>query len=221
LLLKLGVVAILGGIVVVLLLRGVDVRGVIANLIATTREVGPWAFFGGMALLPAVGFPVMAFALTAGPAFGPRLGLPAVLLASAGAIIVNILLTYWLARYAFRPVLKRWLARLGYSIPVVEREDQTELTILVRITPGPPFFVQSYLLGLAEIPFRTYLLPSFIFPMVNISGVIIFGDALAEGKLRWAVLGLSLIVAAGLVVQVLRRHYAKRKKSAVVPHGTE
>jgi len=221
LLLKLGAVAILGGIVVVLLLRGVDVRGFIASLMAATREMGPWAFFGGMALLPAVGFPVMAFALTAGPAFAPQLGLPGVLLASAGAIIVNILLTYWLARYAFRPVLKRWLSRLGYSIPVVEKEDQMELTILVRITPGPPFFVQSYLLGLAQIPFRTYILPSFIFPMVNISGVVIFGDALAQGKLKWALLGLSLVVAAGLAVQVLRRHYAKRKKSAVDSHGTE
>lgn len=221
LLLKLGVVAILAAIVVALLLRGVDVRALIASLLAATREMGPWAFFGGMALLPAVGFPVMAFALTAGPAFGPQLGLPGVLLASAGAVIVNILLTYWLARYAIRPVLMRWLARLGYSIPVVEKEDQTELTILVRITPGPPFFVQSYLLGLAQIPFRTYLLPSFIFPMVNISGVIIFGDALAQGKLKWAVLGLSLVVAAALVVHVLRRHYAKRKKAALLPHGAE
>ncbi|MBL9208640.1 MAG: VTT domain-containing protein [Opitutaceae bacterium] len=210
-LLKLGALLLVAVVVAVLVLRGLDVKGLVTRLMAVIGEMGPVAFFAAMALLPAVGFPLMAFCLTAGPAFGAQMGLGGILLASAAAILINVLLTYWLARVALRPLMEKLVARLGYRIPVVEKADQLELTILVRITPGPPFFVQSYLLGLAEIPFRTYILPSFFIPLFNITGVIIFGDALAQGKGKWAALGIGLVVAGGLAVHMLRRHFAKRK----------
>jgi len=213
LLLKLGAVALAGLVLVVLLLRGVDVKGIGHQVMETVRSAGPWAFFGAMALLPAIGFPLSVFGLTAGPAFGTQLGLTGLLACVAGAILINVLLAYWLARYAFRPLLERWLARLGYRIPVVDPADQLEVTILVRITPGPPFFVQSYLLGLAQIPFRKYILPSFLFPMVNVTGLVMFGDAVAQGRAMWAVFGISLLIAAGLAVHVVRKHYHKRKQA--------
>lgn len=214
LLLKLGLVAVVAGGLGILLLRGVDLKGLIQEAMVHVRAAGPWVFFAGFALLPAVGFPFMAFCLAAGPAFGEEIGLPGILAGSAVAILINVTLTYWLARYALRPLLARWLGRLGYRIPVVDEADQIEVTILVRITPGPPFFVQSYLLGLAQIPFRKYILPSFVFPMVNATGIVMFGDALAQGNARWAVIGISLLIAVGLGVHVLRRHYAKRKCEA-------
>ncbi len=210
LLIKLGLLTVVGIVVVVLLLRGVDLRGALHRTMEHVRAAGPWAFFTAMALLPAVGFPLMAFCFTAGPAFGSQLGLGGILACSAAAILVNILLTYWLARYALRPMLERWLFRLGYKIPVVEA-DQLEVTMLVRITPGPPFFVQSYLLGLARIPFRTYILPSFFVPMFNVTGVVMFGEAIAQGNAKWAVVGVSLLIAAGIGVHMLRKHYMKRK----------
>lgn len=196
----------------VLMIRGFDIKSMIVNIMDTIRLLGPLAFFTAMALLPAAGFPLMAFALTAGPAFGAQLGLGGVLLGSAAAITVNVVLTYWLARRALRPLLAWALGRLGYAIPAVPASEQLEVTLLVRITPGPPFFVQSYLLGLAEIPFRTYLVPSLLFPMINLSGVVIFGDALMHGKAKIAVLGISLVVAALLGVHLLRRHLRLRRQ---------
>ena len=196
----------------VLMIRGFDIKSMIVNIMDTIRLLGPLAFFTAMALLPTAGFPLMAFALTAGPAFGAQLGLGGVLLGSAAAITVNVVLTYWLARRALRPLLAWALGRLGYAIPAVPASEQLEVTLLVRITPGPPFFVQSYLLGLAEIPFRTYLVPSLLFPMINLSGVVIFGDALMHGKAKIAVLGISLVVAALLGVHLLRRHLRLRRQ---------
>jgi uncharacterized membrane protein YdjX (TVP38/TMEM64 family) len=198
--------------VAVLVMRGIDIKSMIVNVMDTIRLLGPLAFFTAMALLPAAGFPLMAFALTAGPAFGAQLGLSGVLLGSAAAITVNVVLTYWLARRALRPLLAWALGRLGYEIPAVPASEQLEVTLLVRITPGPPFFVQSYLLGLAEIPFRTYLVPSLLFPMINLSGVVMFGDALMHGKAQIAVLGISLVVAALLGVHLLRRHLRLRRQ---------
>ena len=59
--------------------QGYDVREGIEWVLAQVRALGPVAFFSLMALLPAVGAPVSVFTLTAGPVFGPTLGLPLVL----------------------------------------------------------------------------------------------------------------------------------------------
>jgi uncharacterized membrane protein YdjX (TVP38/TMEM64 family) len=211
LLLLLGAILVAGGGGIAALAAGLDVRALAGEFMAVVREAGPLVFFTAMALLPAAGFPLMAFCLAAGPAFVPSLGLGGVLLACAAAILANILLTYWLARYALRPLLSAVVRRLGYRIPEVDASDHWDLALLVRITPGPPFFVQSYLLGLAGIPFRIYLLPSFVMPMINTSGVVIFGDAIAHGKAKWAVVGISLVVAGMLAVHLLRRHYRGRR----------
>jgi hypothetical protein len=94
------------------------------------------------------------FALSAGPLFGEKLGTPAILLLGLAAITFNLIVAYWLARRWLRPPLARLVARLGYTLPAVERGDATDLIVLLRVTPGPPFFVQNYLLGLAEVPLR-------------------------------------------------------------------
>src|SRR3954462_12229290 len=77
-LLKLAIAAVVLGTVAVLALRGLDFRGLTQAFMDEIRVRGPWVFFAAMALLPAVGFPVMAFGLTAGPAFSERLGMPTV-----------------------------------------------------------------------------------------------------------------------------------------------
>ena len=85
--------------------------------------------------------------------FGERLGMgEGVGASSLAAVTVNLLLTYWLARRALRPWLARLLPRLGYALPQVAAADMTDLIVILRVTPGPPFFVQNYLLGLADRP---------------------------------------------------------------------
>src|SRR5450631_917685 len=84
-------------------MRAVD--GVIAGL----RDAGPAIFFVAMALLPAVGFPMLAFTLAAGPVFGPVLGPGWVIGWSLAAVVANLLLTYWLTNRALRPFVVRLL----------------------------------------------------------------------------------------------------------------
>ncbi len=216
LLIKLAAVAFVLLAGAVLVLRGLDVRALFDDTLRLMREVGPWAFFAAMAVLPAAGFPLSPFWLSAGPVFGPELGLPLVIALAGTSLLVNLALTYWLARYAFRPVLVWLVRKLGYELPQVAVADQVEVTVLLRVTPGSPYFIQGYLLGLAEIPFKTYLLISWIISMVYGVAFIFFGDSLAQGRGKLALLAFGAVVALAVGFRFLRKRMLKRKAPTLV-----
>jgi len=210
LLVMLGVLAAIAAVAGYFILRGVDLRGLFHVAMGHVRSAGPLVFFAAMGVFPALGAPISVFILTAGPAFGPQLGLGGVLAACAVSNLLSISIGYWLARRWLRPWLQKFVARSGHKVPQVPREAQSEVTLLLRITPGPPFFLQNFLLGLAEIPFPRYLAISWTVIMLTTTGLVIFGGAFVNGKGGEAVLGISLFVAALLIIHILRRHYAKR-----------
>jgi uncharacterized membrane protein YdjX (TVP38/TMEM64 family) len=212
LLLALGALIVLAVAIGCFLLRGVDLRGLFDEAMEHVRAAGPLVFFVAMGVLPAVGAPILAFILTAGPVFGPQLGLGGVLAACAVSHLLSLSIGYWLARRWLRPWLQKFVARSGHKVPQVVPEDQFEVTLLLRITPGPPFFLQNFLLGLAEIPFLRYVAISWPVIMLNTAGLVIFGAKLESGEGREALLGVSLFVAALLIIHILRRHYAKRNR---------
>jgi uncharacterized membrane protein YdjX (TVP38/TMEM64 family) len=214
LLIKLAAALAVVGIAALLVLRGLDLRALLEETLALIRELGPWAFFGGMAVLPAFGFPLSPFWLGAAPVFAAELGLPLVILLAGAGLFVNLVLTYWLARYALRPPLAWLVRRLGYELPEVSADNHVTVSVLVRVTPGPPFFMQSYLLGLAEIPFRIYLLVSWPIAMAMGIGVIFFGDSLAHGKGKLALLALAGLVALAVGFKLLRLRMMKAKREA-------
>ena len=210
LLLKLAFAAVLAAVAGCFMLRGIDLRALFNGTMGRISAAGPLAFFTAMALLPAVGAPFLAFTLTVGPAFRAQLGLGGVLAACATSLFINITLTYWLARCWLRPWLEKFITRRGYKVPQVSRADQFEMTLLLRITPGPPFFLQNYLLGLARIPFPLYAAVSEAVLMLHTTALVVFSDALAHGRGPEAIMGVSLLVAVLLAVHIARRHYAKR-----------
>ena len=210
LLLKLiaGLVVVL--VVAVLAARGLDLKALLAQSLELIRGAGPVAFFTAMAVLPALGAPQMAFALTAGPVFGPTLGLGPVIGLALFALTVNMALSYFLARRALRPLLEALFKRLGYPLPRAAPGDEFDLIVLLRVTPGVPFPVQNYLLGLAEVPFGQYLLVSFLIQGPLNAAFILFGDALLHGKGKVALIALSLILALMAATQLVRKHYGKK-----------
>ncbi len=210
LLVKLGLVTGVAVAVGVLLLRGVDVRGLIDQVFALVREAGPWAFFGSMAVLPACGFPISPYYLTAGEAFAGQMTMPGVLAAALLANSVQFALSFWLAHRALRPLVEWLLAQAKYRVPQVKPENETTVAVLVRVTPGPPLCMQSYLLGLSGVRFRTYMWVSVAVQGLMGSAFIVFGKALMSGKGGLALLGLMVLVFAIAVVQLVRKRFAKR-----------
>jgi uncharacterized membrane protein YdjX (TVP38/TMEM64 family) len=183
----------------------------VTHAIDLLRAAGPWTFFSAMAVLPALGCPLLAFHLTAASAFAPQMGMGGVIAAAGVAIAVNIALTYWLACYGLRPWLEQLIARTPYKIPQLDAADHAEITVVLRVTPGPPFFLQGYLLGLAGVRFSTYMWISWVIAMAYATGFIIFGDAILHGKAGAAIGGLGAIVAVALIFHILRRHYGKKR----------
>jgi uncharacterized membrane protein YdjX (TVP38/TMEM64 family) len=186
----------------------------ISKGVAEITALGPWAFFLAMAILPGLGVPASLFTLTAGSAFEARMGICGVVAAGCAAMAINLTLTFWLARGVLRRPLERLFDAMGYTLPKVDRSDITDLIVILRVTPGFPFFVQNYLLGLADAPPGRYFLISVLTTLPYTVAFIVFGDALLHGRGYLVILSLSLIVALVAATHIVRRHYAGRKASA-------
>jgi len=210
-LIKLAVLGVIIGTAAVFLLSGVDLKALLEQGVEMIREAGPVVFFTALAVLPAVGCPLSIFTLPAGSVFAPELGMPLVLLLVCASIAVNLTITYWLSRHLFRPWLIKLLTWLGYTLPEVSAKNHRVLVFLVRVTPGPPYVLQSYLLGLAGIPFVTYFIISWIISSSYACAFVLFGDALMHGRGKMALMAIGLFVVLTVGVQLLRRKYARKQ----------
>ena len=208
---KLAVLASIVLVAAAFMMRGVDLRPWIEEGMAKIRAGGPWLFFTAMALLPGLGVPMLTFSLTAGSAFGERLGMAWVVVLAIVATTLNLAIAYALAHRALRPLLGRLVARLGYQLPRVAVDDAADLVAILRLTPGIPFFVQNYLLGLAEVPVGKYLVVSCLISWPYTVGFVLFGDALLQGKGKMVLIAGSLLLAAGAATHLARKHYARKK----------
>jgi uncharacterized membrane protein YdjX (TVP38/TMEM64 family) len=203
------------GLVAVVLKTGlVDLLN---SVILQLREAGPGVFFVAMALLPAAGFPLIAFTLAAGPVFGPTLGTGWVIVCSLLAVVVNLLLTYWLADRALRPLVARLLNYFDFRLPDNLSASAWQISLIVRLTPGPPFWVQSYLLGLVRIPLVPYLTVSTGVVAGYIVALVWGGEAIASGNGRLALAAIGVLAVSIAGLQFLRKRTARRQAALAAP----
>ncbi len=208
---KLAVAGVLLAVAAVLVMRGVDLPALINRGMDLIRRVGPVAFFLAMAVLPTAAVPFSLFTIPAGEAFAPQLGLGTVIAIALVVLAVNLALSYWVARYALRPVLTRLLQRYGYAVPRVTPDNALAVTLVMRLTPGPPYVVQCYVLGIAEVPFGLYMIASWLCQAPWVVGFIVLGQGLLNGNFIVAAKGLGVLVVLVVAVQWLRKKYAKRE----------
>lgn len=184
----------------------------VRDIVGRVRDFGALPFFTALAVLPAFGMPVVPFYLVAG-----AFGLPTALIGSIAAIIFDLALCYALARWILHPLAARVVAKLGYRIPVVRPEDRWMVTLLLRVTPGPPFFVQNYLLILAGVPFRVFMLVSIPVCTAYTIGFVVAGESLMTGRGGQLVLGIGLVVAALVGLRFVRRALQRRAARIAAP----
>lgn len=212
--LKIVIVGIALAIAAVIVLKTVGMERLIGWLdefVALIRDLGPWAFFSAMTILPALGAPMLAFTIPAGEAFAPVIGMPAVIIAAVVAIALNLALAYWISRYALRPLLTRLVNRYGYSIPRITPQNALSVLLVVRLTPGPPYALQCVLLGIAETPFRLYMIVSWLAILPYAIAAIVLGQGLRNGNFGAIIGGVGVLVVATIGLQWLRRKYFARE----------
>lgn len=193
----------------------VDVGGQVSRCVEALREAGPAPFFTAMAVLPVFGFPLAPFTFAAGPVFGPTMGAGTVVACAILATMVNVALSYWVAARALRPLAERLIKWSGHELPRMPEGTDWEVSLLVRIVPGTPFFLQSYLLGLARVPFGVYIVVSSLVPAAYIAGTILAGDALMRGdRGALAAAGVMLALAAVGLHRLRKKLQAARRARA-------
>jgi uncharacterized membrane protein YdjX (TVP38/TMEM64 family) len=177
------------------------------EFVGAIRDLGMLPFFVAMAILPVIGFPVTPFYLLAGATFGIWISLVGTALSQA----LNLVLAYWLARRYLSGLIKKLVKKAHYKVPTVPPKHFVNFTILVKITPGPPNFLKSFILGLARIPFWIFFIVSWPTTMGYAVGVIIFGDSLMDGDVSQAILGFSFMIVFLIGVKLAAGYYNKRR----------
>jgi uncharacterized membrane protein YdjX (TVP38/TMEM64 family) len=190
--------------------RGLGISALMTQVVTSLREAGPLVFFGAMAVLPAFGFPLLPFTLTAGPVFGPSLGTGGVIGCAVLAVMINVALSYGLAATVLRPLVRWLVVRLGYRLPEMGASTPWFFITMVRVLPALPFWVQSYGLGLLRVNFLAYMVVSTLVPAGYIAGAVLFGDALFRGRSGAALAAFGLLATVGAAVHFLRRHLNAR-----------
>jgi len=181
----------------------------VQEAIVALRVAGPVPFFAAMALVPACGVPVSVFTVPAVPAFGPALGPAGLIAATLLALAVNMALTYWLAACGLRRPVEWLVRRAGYRMPTLPGGTERDIILLVRLVPGPPFFLQNYLLGLARVPFGPYLVISLLVSGTYAALTILVLVGALEGNLP---LLLVAAVALPVVFVAIRRLRARLRR---------
>jgi uncharacterized membrane protein YdjX (TVP38/TMEM64 family) len=177
------------------------------SFLAFVGHANPALLFLCVAFLPLIGCPASPLLVAIGIRLGTAYGMALV----AGAYLINFTVGYWLARGVFSAPLSRWLERRGQRIPHVSAADETQLILLIRITPGPPLFMQTYMLGLARVGFVRYLILSLLVQMGYSFALLSVGQSLNHSATWHIIMAVGLVIGVALAVNLLRRWLVSRR----------
>jgi uncharacterized membrane protein YdjX (TVP38/TMEM64 family) len=118
--------------------------------------------------------------------------------------------SYALTHSVFKKPIIAFLDKRTWTIPEMSDTSQFRFTFLLRTVPGPPFFFQNLILGLAGIPFLTYLWISLLAQGGIAIGVIVCTRYLSQDP--WSMGGITVMaILVALVVAKSVRAIRQRR----------
>lgn len=166
---------------------------------------GPLLFLA-IAVLPGFVLPVaplLGFAGIWAGKNGPWLGCAYCSL----ALFANLCWTYWLARGPARGLLKRLLSRSRFRLPETPPKNLIEWALILRLTPGVPFILTNYGLGLFRMPFASYLTVSLPILAFTACGYVLAFAGVFGGQWKHVWTGVSILA----VTILFGKFWLKRK----------
>ena len=165
---------------------------------AQFKTLPPVLFFTVMALVCVFPVPISPFYVAAGPLFG----LTNSMIWIAPAIVFNQLLAYQLTAGLLRPFVETLLANRGHQIPSPKTASEERLlTTLIRVTPGIPYSLQNWILGLAGVKRSRYLAISWPIQMFYAGLWVLLGQSAFQGDVGIAFFAIGLIIAIGIIAR--------------------
>jgi uncharacterized membrane protein YdjX (TVP38/TMEM64 family) len=166
-----------------------------------------------LTVLPLVGFPVSVLHVAAGLKFGVPLGLALV----AASILLQLLASYGLVHWR-RNYFERKFVELRRRLPPGSHGPVILFTLLL---PGVPYFAKNYVLPMAGVPLRTYLLWCFPIHTLRASVAVVVGDLsdhLTPGRIAaLAVYTAAILASTWWAFRRLKAQVADRRSAAGGP----
>lgn len=154
-------------------------------------------------ILPIVGLPVSPVYLVAG---GRPENIWLVILLCFLGVVLNMALGYFIAKW-FAGFIRPKIEARGIKVPEVPRDEQCDIIFLVRMIPGNPLTVQNYLLGLANVEFKRYMLVSMPVQFFQVAGYIYFSDGIINGDAANFFLGVSLLCVIAIIARMVQKRF--------------
>lgn len=165
---------------------------------------GPFLFAGVYAVATVAAIPGSALTIAAGALFGSVIGTLTVIFgATTGAA-----LCFLIARYFARDAVAASLTKNEKFLKLDKLTEKNGAIIvaITRLVPIFPFNLLNYGFGLTGVPFRTYLLWSFLCMLpgtiLYVVGTDAVTTAIEEGRIPWVLVGVVLLIIGLLTVIV-------------------
>lgn len=178
--------------------------GDLKDWIADQGVWGPFIFAGVYAVATIAAIPGSALTIAAGALFGSVVGTVTVIFgATTGAA-----LCFLIARYFARDAVAASLAKNEKFLKLDKLTEQNGAIIvaITRLVPIFPFNLLNYGFGLTGVPFRTYVLWSFLCMLpgtiLYVVGTDAVTTAIEEGRVPWVLVGVVLLIIGLLTVIV-------------------
>jgi uncharacterized membrane protein YdjX (TVP38/TMEM64 family) len=208
-------IAALISVVVVLRLLGVAER--LADLKEWLRGVGPLAplvYIAVYIIAVVAALPALPFTITGAALFGSVTGVILVSIASTAGAGLAFLVARYLAR---ERMVRRFSGNETFrKLDRMTKEHGAVVVAITRLIPLFPFNLLNYGFGLTAIPFRTYLLwswlcmlPGTVLYVVGVDAVL---SALSQGKIPWTLIAVAAAAAVILIFLVKAANRRLRRK---------
>jgi uncharacterized membrane protein YdjX (TVP38/TMEM64 family) len=193
--------------------------GALQDWIRSLGVLGPLVFMIIYAVATVAALPGSALSIVAGAIFGPVLGVITVIFAAT----LGASLAFLVSRYFARNSIEKWLEgseKFRKLDELTERHGDIMVAI-TRLLPIFPFNLLNYGFGLTKVPFRTYVLWSFVCMLpgtiLYVVGSAAIAEAVREGKVPW-ILVMVVAMILGIIV-VLSRQARKKLKEDEEPEA--
>jgi len=177
------------------------------SLLLDWCRANPIGLFLAIAILPGFACPASPLLILAGIVWGSTASGCAL---AVSAVLLNITWTHWLSAGPCRTIITRILGERWERWQSMPRTNLWKLALMLRITPGVPLFVQNYATGLLGIPLLHSLAIALPISALYGSGFVLTGGAIFKGHTGLVIAGISLLAAATIAINLIRRNSQRR-----------